>query len=97
MRALPTHGSRFSKHVFTQSLLFALLFALLTLKPFWKTDYRGLATRLAEWRELRRASQQRETVLRMLTPERDMPSRNCTADISRRPSARVASGTTLPD
>lgn len=48
-QALPVYGSRFSKHDFTQPQLFALL----TLKQFLKTDYRGLVTLVAEWRELR--------------------------------------------
>lgn len=47
--ALPRYGSRFSKHDFTQPQLFALL----ALKQFLQTDYRGLVTLLAEWSELR--------------------------------------------
>jgi len=49
--ALPAYGSRFSKHDFTQPQLFALL----TLKQFLKTDYRGVVAFVAEWDELRRA------------------------------------------
>ena len=49
--ALPPYSSRFSKRTYTQPQLFALL----TLKQFLKTDYRGLVTLLAEWGELRRA------------------------------------------
>jgi len=49
--ALPPYSSRFSRHDFTQPQLFALL----TLKQFLKTDYRGLVALLAEWGELRRA------------------------------------------
>ena len=49
--ALPAYSSRFSRHDYTQ----AQLFALLVLKQFLKTDYRGLVALLAEWGELRRA------------------------------------------
>lgn len=48
--ALPPYASRYSKHTYTQPQLFALL----TLKQFLKTDYRGLVILLAEWGELRR-------------------------------------------
>jgi hypothetical protein len=50
-RALPAYGSPFAKHTYTQPQLFALL----VLKQFLKTDYRGLVTLVAEWTELRRA------------------------------------------
>jgi hypothetical protein len=49
--SLPAYSSRYSKHDFTQPQLFALL----ALKQFLKTDYRGLVALLAEWGELRRA------------------------------------------
>jgi hypothetical protein len=49
--ALPAYSSRFSRHDYTQPQLFALL----ALKQFLKTDYRGLAVLLTEWSELRRA------------------------------------------
>ena len=49
--ALPPYGSRFSRHDYTQPRLFALL----VLKQFLRTDYRGLVVLVAEWRELRRA------------------------------------------
>ena len=47
--ALPAYGSRFSRHDYTQPQLFALL----VLKQFLRTDYRGLVALVAEWRELR--------------------------------------------
>ncbi len=47
--ALPPYGSRFSRHDYTQPQLFALL----VLKQFLRTDYRGLVALVAEWRELR--------------------------------------------
>ena len=50
-QALPPYSSRFSRHDYTQPQLFALL----VLKQFLRTDYRGLVTLLAEWSELRRA------------------------------------------
>ena len=50
-QALPPYSSRFSRHDHTQPQLFALL----VLKQFLRTDYRGLVTLLAEWGEMRRA------------------------------------------
>ena len=49
--ALPAYASRFSRHDYTRPQLFALL----VLKQFLRTDYRGLAALVAEWRDLRRA------------------------------------------
>ena len=48
--ALPEYGSRFSRRDYTQ----AQLFALLVLRQFLRTDYRGVVTLVTEWRELRR-------------------------------------------
>lgn len=50
-QALPAYATRTSKHTYTQPQLFALL----VLKQFFRTDYRGLVTTVAEWAELRRA------------------------------------------
>ena len=50
-RALPRYSARTSRHDYTQ----AQLFALLVLKQFLKTDYRGVVTAVAEWSDLRRA------------------------------------------
>ena len=47
--ALPAHSSKFSRHDFTQHQLFALL----ALKTFVKTDYRGVAALLADFSDLR--------------------------------------------
>jgi len=49
--ALPSYSGPRSRHDFTQPQLFALL----VLRQALRTDYRGLVTLLAEWRELRRA------------------------------------------
>ena len=49
--ALPTYASRFSRKGYTQPQLFAVL----VLKHFLKTDYRGVTALLAEWSDLRRA------------------------------------------
>jgi hypothetical protein len=49
--ALPAYSSRFSRHDYTQPQLFALL----ALKQFLKTDYRGVVALVAEWTDLRRA------------------------------------------
>jgi hypothetical protein len=50
-RSFPAYGSRTSRHDFTQ----AQLFALLVLRQFLRTDYRGLVTLVAEWQDLRKA------------------------------------------
>ena len=47
--ALPAYSSKFSRQDFTQHQLFALL----ALKTFFKTDYRGLTALLADFPELR--------------------------------------------
>jgi hypothetical protein len=47
--ALPAYSSKFSRKDFTQHQLFALL----ALKTFFKTDYRGLIQLLSDFRELR--------------------------------------------
>ena len=47
--SLPAYSSKFSRQDFTQHQLFALL----ALKTFFKTDYRGLAQLLADFAELR--------------------------------------------
>jgi hypothetical protein len=49
--ALPEYGSRYSRRDYTQPQLFALL----VLRQFLRTDYRGVVTLVAEWSELRRA------------------------------------------
>jgi hypothetical protein len=46
---LPAYSSKFSRKDFTQHQLFALL----ALKTFFKTDYRGLIQMLVDFRELR--------------------------------------------
>jgi hypothetical protein len=47
--SLPAYSSQFSRKDFTQHQLFALL----ALKTFFKTDYRGLIQMLVDFRELR--------------------------------------------
>jgi hypothetical protein len=46
---LPAYSSKFSRQDYTQHQLFALL----TLKTFFKTDYRGLTQMLTDFAELR--------------------------------------------
>jgi len=48
--SLPAYSSKFSRKDYTQHQLFALL----ALKTFFKTDYRGLAQMLDDFAELRR-------------------------------------------
>jgi hypothetical protein len=47
--AMPAYSSKFSRKDFTQHQLFALL----AVKTFFKTDYRGLIQMLVDFRELR--------------------------------------------
>jgi hypothetical protein len=47
--AIPAYSSKFSKTDFTQHQLFALL----VLKAFFKTDYRGLVELVKDFRDLR--------------------------------------------
>jgi hypothetical protein len=47
--SLPTYSSKFSRKDYTQHQLFALL----ALKTFFKTDYRGLAQLIEDFPELR--------------------------------------------
>ena len=48
--SLPAYSSKFSRKDFTQHQLFAVL----ALKTFLKTDYRGVVAHLADFAELRR-------------------------------------------
>lgn len=48
--SLPPYASAFSKHDFTQHQLFAIL----VLRQFFKTDYRGIVALLADLPDLRR-------------------------------------------
>lgn len=47
--ALPAYASKFSRRDYTQPQLFAIL----VLRRFLKTDFRGVVTLLAEWSDLR--------------------------------------------
>ena len=47
-KSIPWYSSKFSKKDFTQPQLFAIL----VLKQFFKTDYRGIVQLLKDWPEL---------------------------------------------
>jgi hypothetical protein len=47
-RTLPTYASKYSRKDYT----LAQLFALLVLRKFFRTDYRGVVALVAEWNEL---------------------------------------------
>lgn len=47
--ALPAYASKYSKHAFTPHQLFAIL----VLREFLKTDYRGMEELLTAWSDLR--------------------------------------------
>lgn len=49
--ALPAYSSRFSKKTFTQPQLFAIL----ALRQFFRTDYRGIVQLLEDFSDLRKA------------------------------------------
>jgi len=50
-RSLPAQASKYSRKDYT----LAQLFALLVLRKFFRTDYRGVVTIVGEWAELRDA------------------------------------------
>lgn len=50
-RSLPAQSNKFSRKDYT----LAQLLALLVLRKFFRTDYRGVATIVREWAELREA------------------------------------------
>lgn len=50
-QGLPRYSSRFSRKEYTQHQHFAIL----VLKQFFKTDYRGIVQMLEEWSDLREA------------------------------------------
>lgn len=50
-KVLPAYASKYSRKDFSQPQLFAIL----VLKKFLKTDYRGVTALLREWSDLRRA------------------------------------------
>ena len=49
-QSLPTYASKFSRRDYTLPQLFAIL----VLRKFLKTDYRGVVVMLSEWSDLRR-------------------------------------------
>ena len=49
--SLPAYGSKFSKKTYTQHQLFALL----AVRQFLRTDYRGIEQHLRDWSDLRTA------------------------------------------
>jgi hypothetical protein len=50
-QSLPTQANKYSRKDYT----LAQLFALLVLRKFFRTDYRGVVTIVREWGELREA------------------------------------------
>ena len=48
-QSLPAYASKFSRRDYT----LAQLFALLVLRKFFRTDYRGVVTIVGQWAELR--------------------------------------------
>jgi hypothetical protein len=50
-RALPAYASKYSRRDYTLPQLFAIL----VLRKFFRTDYRGVVQLVAEWAELRDA------------------------------------------
>ncbi len=72
-RSLPAQANKFSRKDYT----LAQLFALLVLRKFFRTDYRGVVTIVREWAELREMLElvkvpdqaARRTSMRAISPE----------------------------
>lgn len=64
--SLPKYAHKFSRHDFNC----AQLFAVLVLRKFFKTDYRGVMTYLAEWSELRAALELHKKLPHFTTPQK---------------------------
>jgi Transposase DDE domain len=65
-KALPRYAHKFSRRDFTC----AQLFAILVLRKFFKTDYRGVIQYLCEWAELREALDLHDKVPHFTTPQK---------------------------
>jgi hypothetical protein len=65
-KALPRYAHKFSRRDFTC----AQLFAILVLRKFFKTDYRGVIQYLCEWEELRNALDLHDKVPHFTTPQK---------------------------
>jgi len=65
-KALPRYAHKFSRRDFTCPQLFAIL----VLRKFFKTDYRGVIAFLAEWRELRETLELHEKLPHFTTPQK---------------------------
>jgi hypothetical protein len=88
-QALPAYSCKYSRKDFTQHQLFALL----ALREFLKTDYRGLEQYLKDWSDLREAlglakvpdhSTLQKAARRLLEKRGSMP---CSAGRSPRPAS----------
>jgi len=65
-KALPRYAHRFSRKDFTC----AQLFAILVLRKFFKTDYRGVIAYLEEWAELRKVLELDDKLPHFTTPHK---------------------------
>ena len=65
-KALPRYAHKFSRRDFTC----AQLFAILALRKFFKTDYRGMIQYLCEWNELRETLELHDKVPHDTTPQK---------------------------
>ena len=65
-KALPRYAHKFSRRDYTC----AQLFAILVLRKFFKTDYRGVIQYLCEWKELRNALDLHDKVPHFTTPQK---------------------------
>ena len=65
-KALPRYAHKFSRRDFTC----AQLFAILALRKFFKTDYRGVIQYLCEWEELRNTLDLHDKVPHFTTPQK---------------------------
>lgn len=65
-KVLPRYAHKFSRRDFTCPQLFAIL----VLRKFFKTDYRGIIQYLCEWEELRRVLDLHDKVPHFTTPQK---------------------------
>ena len=66
LKALPRYAHKFSRRDYTC----AQLFAILVLRKFFKTDYRGIHNILSEWPQLRQALELGDQIPHFTTPQK---------------------------
>lgn len=87
-QVFPKYAHRFSPQRYTQ----AQLFAMLVLKEFHKTDYRGIVAMLGEWSDLRKVLELKQVphYSTLCYAQRRLLKKGLPAESWPRPSARPA-------